>query len=121
MLKDNFFFIKCVEVNDLELIFSLSINESHEIFEDHFPNQPVTPGVTLIQMVEECLEEYFQKKLKVKTIANVKFLNVLNPTESNQFNIVINYIENSEELKVKAVGENDEKVFFKLSGIYLFS
>lgn len=59
--------------------FSLNLNAAHEIYGAHFPGEPVTPGVCLVQMAGELLEECLGRKLQLKKAVNVKFLSPVSP------------------------------------------
>src|SRR5690606_39764317 len=59
----------------------VKINKEHSIFEGHFPNHPVTPGVCTMQIIKELSEEHFGKELMLKTARNVKFMAIINPQQ----------------------------------------
>ena len=59
--------------------FTLQLNASHVIYQAHFPGEPVTPGVCLVQMAGELLEECLGRKLQLKKAVNVKFLSPVSP------------------------------------------
>ena len=69
--------------------FSLNLNAAHEIYGAHFPGEPVTPGVCLVQMAGELLEECLGRKLQLKKAVNVKFLSPVSPviTPSVRFTV----------------------------------
>lgn len=58
---------------------SVLLNPKHYIYKAHFPNHPVTPGVCILQMAEELLEQALGTNLRIQTIDNVKFLSLLVP------------------------------------------
>lgn len=61
--------------------YSISLNRESPIYQAHFPGMPVTPGVCIIQMVEEMLADYTGKVLQIATVKNAKFLTMLEPGE----------------------------------------
>lgn len=63
-------------------VFHIRLNREHFIFGVHFPEQPIVPGVCLIQMVGELFSEQLQKELYLHRVKNVKFMKVLSPDES---------------------------------------
>src|ERR1700733_15016080 len=61
----------------------LEINPKHEIFQGHFPGQPVVPGVCMMQIVKELLETATGRALRLHTGLDLKFLSVIDPGKNN--------------------------------------
>lgn len=61
--------------------YTVSLDKEHYIYGAHFPGNPVTPGVCIIQLCKELTELHTGEKLWLKEIRNVKFLSVINPRE----------------------------------------
>ena len=78
MLLNNFFKIKDIQQTDKHTV-TIELNASHSIYEGHFPNNPITPGVCMTQMVKESLEVITEKKLMLVSGSNIKFMAVWNP------------------------------------------
>ena len=56
--------------------FNIILNPDHLIYKAHFPGQPVTPGVCILQMIQEILSEQEGMPLFIRKIKNVKFTNM---------------------------------------------
>lgn len=78
-LKNNLYTISGMRRDGETTHFSLSLNASHVIYRAHFPEEPVTPGVCLVQMAGELLEESLGRNLQLKKVVNAKFLSVVSP------------------------------------------
>ncbi len=119
MLINNFFSVveKHSGANNIEAIISL--NKDHSIFNGHFPQMPVVPGVCMVQMVREVLEMDIQVKLRISSADSIKFLSVINPNEvaTVKFSAQFSLMEN-DRYKVVASIFYDEVIYFKLSGIF---
>lgn len=115
-------FFKVLEIAPGELGFSatLQLNPDHFVYTGHFPGYPVTPGVIQLQIVQELLENHFGKNLRLSTLQNCKFLKILNPTETLQLVVHIELKRIDNELTIKARGENQAAIFFKLNAAYQF-
>ncbi len=61
--------------------FTLHLNPEHPIYKAHFPGEPITPGVVLIQMAVELSEIISERTLQLSAAKNVKFLHIVNPLE----------------------------------------
>ena len=79
--------------------YDVSLQEKSLIFQAHFPGEPITPGVCIIQIAKELLEDYVQKCYTIKTIKNVKFLNVISPVPTPHVTYVFDKIVVDESSK----------------------
>ena len=57
------------------------IESEHFIYKAHFPGEPITPGVCIMQMAIELLEEACGQSLALQCAKNIKYLKVISPTE----------------------------------------
>jgi len=121
MLLNDFFTINKKESSATEIWAELIINARHRIFEGHFPGQPVVPGVCMMQMIKEILEEVLGKETNLVKAADMKFLAVLNPQENNLVHASIKYTaDESGAINVTASLFKDELVHFKFKGQFNF-
>ena len=63
----------------------VKLNSDHFIYKAHFPNNPITPGVCLLQMAQEILEQRIGRQLRLKTAGNIKFRKPVEPTACPTF------------------------------------
>ncbi len=117
MLLNDFFTIENKASSATEISAALVINAEHKIFEGHFPNQPVVPGVCMMQMVKEILELVVGKATRLAEAVDMKFLAIIDPQRNNliQANITYDAAENG-AIKVTASLFKDELVHFKFKG-----
>ncbi|MBD3905925.1 3-hydroxyacyl-ACP dehydratase [Chryseobacterium sp. Ch-15] len=99
-------------------IANISLNKDHDIFKGHFPGNPVTPGVCMMQIVKELTEEFTGKKLFLKSASNVKFMAIINPFETPDLTLQLDIKESEEEIKVKNVTSFGETIALKMSVNY---
>ena len=117
MLLNDFFTINDTVKSETEIWAELLINSNHKIFEGHFPNQPVVPGVCMMQMVKEILELVVGKETNLMQAADMKFLAVINPQENNLIHASIKYtVDETGAVNVVASLFKDELVHFKFKG-----
>ncbi len=98
----------------------IKIDKDHSIFDGHFPNHPVTPGVCTIQIIKELSEKHFEKELVLKTARNVKFMAIINPEENDEarFDLSFETMENGEIL-VKTTVMMNENPALKFGGNFI--
>ena len=119
MLSNDFFYIKTLEQEAGKINAVLEINAGHKIFEGHFPGQPVVPGVCMMQMVKEILEQATGKLTRLASADNLKFLTVIDPRENSIIHAEINYaVGEDDQIKLSASLVNDGVVYFKMSGVF---
>ena len=119
-LIDGLFEVLGSSVTEAGFITTIKLNAGHLVYSGHFPGRPVTPGVIQIQIVHELSEKHFQQKLKLLTLAQCKFLKILNPEEASMIDIHIEFTGADELLHIKARGANGTVIFFKLNAVYQF-
>ena len=51
----------------------------HLIYKAHFPGMPVTPGVCILQIIQELLSEQQGMPLFINGIKNAKFIKMISP------------------------------------------
>jgi 3-hydroxyacyl-[acyl-carrier-protein] dehydratase len=99
-------------------IANISLNKDHDIFKGHFPGNPVTPGVCMMQIVKELTEEFTDRKLFLKSASNVKFMAIINPFETPDLKLQLDITESEEEIKVKNTTSFGETIALKMSVSY---
>lgn len=119
-LINDLFGVLETSVSEVGFITTIELNPGHIVYLGHFPGHPITPGVIQMQIVHELLEKYFCKNLKLITMAQCKFLKILNPNETSKMVVHIELNRIGELLNIKAWGENGTNIFFNLNSVYQF-
>lgn len=96
----------------------IKLNAAHDIFKGHFPDNPVVPGVCLIQISKEMLEKSLNTSTHLIQSSQVKFLAVVDPTVDAVLNVALETKEQDGLISANAVIFAGEKVFFKFKGIF---
>lgn len=121
LLNDFFSIDKQIDTGDVTT-FRICLNPEHIIYQVHFPNLPITPGVCIIQMVTECLERVVGKKLQLKRVKNIKFLTVLSPKDTLQADISFRKIEQTESgCRVNVILSSAIAQYAKISLEYIYA
>jgi len=120
ILAGDFYTVVNVAVEAEKIEATLKINPDHEIFQGHFPGQPVVPGVCMMQIVKETLETATSRALRLHTGLDLKFLSVIDPTKNSSIYIEINYsVLVSGSINVTARLFFAETTFFKFKGVFI--
>lgn len=121
MLQGDFFNISNVETAGFDIKADLAINAAHKIFEGHFPGHPVVPGVCMMQMIKEIMEQVLGKKTNLATASELKFLAIIDPQENTNIQTAIKYhTEENGNIAVVATLYKEDRIFFKFKGQFDF-
>ena len=115
ILIDNFYTVKSQNISDAKAEFRVKLNAENFIYQAHFPNNPITPGVCLIQMATELFVCVKGGKFRIKTLKNVKFTSVINPLEFPEVDFLLEYTQNEMGWQLKVLVKEGETVFAKIS------
>ena len=120
MLEGDFFYITELETNEALTKAMLRFEAGHPIFSGHFPDQPVVPGVCLMQTVKEIAERVLGKDLLLIRADYLKFLAFVVPEENKvlRMNVKIHPRENG-EIGVDAELLDGLAPCFKFRGVFV--
>jgi len=118
MLNNTFFGFTTPETDGSLLKTTITLNPAHDIFKGHFPGNPIVPGVCMMQMVKEILENQLGKKLRLVKADNIKFLSFINPNEYPLVGLEIKMSTVDKQVKADAQLVNDGVVFLKFKGTF---
>lgn len=119
MLAGKFYTIVSQQQPDAQSVHTtIALNAQHPIFAGHFPDQPVVPGVCMMQIIQELLSGAVGKKLMIEKAANMKFLNMIDPVQQPEVNVEITYTPQEAAYKATAVIKHDTTVFLKFQGLF---
>lgn len=116
MLIDTMFEMKSLQVAENTIEATLGILPDNAIYKAHFIGRPITPGVCIMQIVQEVLEKAIGSRLLLEKAKNVKFLSLLTPDETQQVCLTINY--DPATLTANAVMKDNETVIAKMTLTY---
>lgn len=80
-LQNSLFTIVSHSADEARHDFTIRLDANHFIYQAHFPGEPITPGVCILQMAVELMEVAVSRSLEVKCVKNVKFLRIISPKE----------------------------------------
>ena len=117
MLKNNFFEITTpLSGSDGTYKTTIALDKAHAIFEGHFPGLPIVPGVCMMAIVKELLEEAVNRPLQLLQTANIKFLSLINPFENEKVDVEIKYAAGENNtLVLEGNISNENLTFFKIT------
>lgn len=110
MLLDNFYKLLSSDSPDsINWTIRVELNPEHAIYQGHFPEHPVVPGVCLLQLVKECAEDIRRQQLQYTQVSSCKFLSVVNPVNTPCLSVTLT-LKDMEEGKLQLQAEGTVKV-----------
>jgi len=115
ILKNDFYTVVQQKVSENAADFRIKLNSKHIIYLAHFQNNPITPGVCLLQIVVELFGMLQGKSFSIKTLKNVKFTAPISPTEFPEVDFSMQYDCEEDRWNIKATVAERDTVFSKIS------
>lgn len=94
--------------------FDISLNADCQVYEGHFPGEPVSPGVCNIQMIKECAELVVGKSLLLNNLQQCRLTTLVTPIQHPQVEVTILLEEKGDAYKLKATIGKGEEVYLDL-------
>ena len=111
---------KTISSDHNKLITRIKLNKDHDIYNGHFPNNPIMPGVIIIQIIKEILEEHLGCELFLREIINIKYISPINPIINNSLLFEIYLQKENKSIIVKNnIMLDNAKIAVKFKGKFL--
>ena len=91
-LQDSMFRIKGWTEDGSTVSVRITLLSQHVIYQAHFPGQPVTPGVCILQIISELLETRLQEPLSLSLVKNMKFVKPISPIDDAELEIPVGLV-----------------------------
>lgn len=120
ILQDNLFAVTSSQKNEATVTYQVKINPEWPIYKAHFPGHPITPGVCIVQMVQELLQDLVGRKLMLRHVKNVKYAAIISPEEVTDLTVTFAKVEALPDgaCKVQAQVTSGEVLYTKLSATF---
>jgi len=113
-LINDFYTITGTETGEGVYKCHVKLNAQHDFYRVHFPGNPVTPGVCLLQMAAEIIGEYYNKTFLLCKGSNIKFKKPVVPHDTPVF-VFTKMVMEDGRLSTSISIEDDESQFVKMS------
>ena len=117
-LKNNLYKIIRKEGVGPVVNYAIELIPSCVIYAAHFPGEPITPGVCIVQMGKELEQRSTPCKLMITKVKNVKFLSIISPNETLQLTYQVKKLVTSEDgtsVETQLIVLSEEKPMAKIS------
>lgn len=117
-LLHDFYTISSFSTENGKVSASIVINSGHPVFQGHFPNRPVTPGVCMMQIIKELVERWCSHPLILRKARNVKFMAIINPEIQPNIQVTLDVEEEGGLISVKSTTSFEDTVALRFNGIF---
>ncbi|MBO5250459.1 MAG: beta-hydroxyacyl-ACP dehydratase [Bacteroidaceae bacterium] len=114
LIKDYYTINEVITREDGATLFQISLRPDCQVYQGHFPGEPVSPGVCNIQMVKECAEQVAGKPLILANLQQCRLTTLVTPVQHPQVEVMIHLEEKGEAYKLKATIGKGEEVYLDL-------
>ena len=118
MLIEGLYTIDDLKSSETDITARITLNANHEIFEGHFPGNPIMPGVCMMQIIKELTEKVLKKELIFQASTNIKFMAKINPETDPDLVLNISFDEEDGILKIKNTSYFEDTLALKLNAKY---
>lgn len=105
-----------------EKTYTVRLLNDCAIYRAHFPGEPITPGVCIVQMAKELMELHTGAHLEIAKVKDARFLSVLSPTTTREVTFKLSNIMPTTDglaiaarVEVMAEGETKARISFELA------
>lgn len=118
MLVPDFYDITEFKSTEDKVEAKITLNKDHLVYNGHFPEQPVVPGVMQLQIIKELVEKAKNSEFLLSDISAAKFLKMIIPAHSEYLNVEIDLVNlNEDQLKINAKIFDSDQVYTKLKAL----
>lgn len=106
-----------MSIDDDKLSCQVKIDPVHNVFQGHFPDMAVMPGVCMIQMMIDAVAVHLDADVVMHQASMIKFIHMWLPDVHQEADLNISFQLNERELHVKnCVLSAAGQPFFKFKG-----
>ncbi|MBR6177179.1 MAG: beta-hydroxyacyl-ACP dehydratase [Bacteroidales bacterium] len=116
LIKDFYYVENHTAESDGSHVYTVKLNANHSVYQGHFPERHITPGVCNIQMIKECIEDATSKRLTFTAIDRCRLTAMVTPEGSPILNIKVQ-TDPADTSKVSATIFYGDTTYMTLSGI----
>ena len=94
--------------------FDLRLLPDCEVYQGHFPGQPVSPGVCSLQMIKECAEQLVGNPLMLTLVNQCRYTALVTPQDCPDIQLDLSLSENEGQFQLIAKLFRGETVYLEL-------
>ena len=101
MLENKFYKIISQEGSE----FDVELLADCDVYEGHFPGEPISPGVCNVQMIKELAEKIIGRETRIEEIKQVRFTELITPVKHPRLHVSLNIEDDGKTVGVIKSGD----------------
>lgn len=115
-LNNELYIIERAQRGSSAAVYTIRLCPDSLIYKAHFPAQPITPGVCIVQIATEIASDYLGCTLALGSIRNAKFLAVLSPDSTDEADVDLSSVAvEGQNVSFKCILRNATTIFAKMT------
>lgn len=115
-LSDSYFAINSIERGDNQALFHITLKRDCSVYEGHFPDNPVCPGVCNILMLKQCAQKMVGESLHFSQIKQCRLTAVATPLHTSALDADIDITHSDSSYGLTATLSSPQETIMKLKG-----
>ena len=114
MMIENYYKINDIIAGTGKTLFIVSLNSDCNVYEGHFPEKLISPGVCNIQMIKECAELIVGKPLFMNNLQHCRLTTLITPLAYPQVEVTLFMEKKADVYKLKATIGKSEEIYLEM-------
>lgn len=118
MLLENKYYkvLRVREVGEGKAVYHVAILPGCNVYEGHFPGNPVCPGVCNIQTIKECASLLTGKELRISSIKQCLLTAIATPTVCPEVDVEVELKETAGKYSIVATISDEKRQYMTFKG-----
>lgn len=113
-MEDQFFTLESISEEDGVHLATVSLNPAHSVYQGHFPEQPIAPGVMLMDMCRRVAGAILKAEVRIAAARSMKFVKIVDPNNVGSLTIKITFKDSEAGQQMNCVACWDDDTYFKI-------
>lgn len=83
-------------VEQLHHSYDVEFNVEHVIFQAHFPDNPIVPGVCSLEIMRQFAQTMLGGEIRIPAVKNIKFVSLMTPAKGKIFTFDMQLLQKAE-------------------------
>ena len=117
LLENNYYkVLRAREEGEGKAVYHIAILPDCNVYEGHFPGNPVCPGVCNIQTIKECASILVGKELRITSIKQCLFTAIATPTVCPEVDVEVEVKEAGGSYTIVASISDEKRQYLTFKG-----
>lgn len=115
-LENKFYKILSEDKQDMSATYRVAILPDCNVYEGHFPGDPVCPGVCNIETIKECAIKLIGTPLRIQSIKQCRLTAIATPTVCPEVTITLSATSKDSSYVVVATIADEKQTYMEFKG-----